>query len=174
MCVCVFFILFYLKNKLIAKHTHIFLITLLPNEERKWCDLAVFFLGLLKLYLPKLMRKQERKWRNGFWTKLAQQLATFSCLFFFFFFAFFSFQMSIYYLFIYFCIFCIYFFYSSFAFFFLFYIIIFLSLFLSFYIFYVLVLILYFLKRFYFIYFLRKKFWVFELFVLHKKKNDLN
>ena len=117
MCVCVFFILFYLKNKLIAKHTHIFLITLLPNEERKWCDLAVFFLGLLKLYLPKLMRKQERKWRNGFWTKLAQQLATFSCLFFFFF-AFFSFQMSIYYLFIYFCIFCIYFFYSSFAFFF--------------------------------------------------------
>ena len=84
MCVCVCFILFYLKNKLIAKHTHIFLITLLPNEERKWCDLAVFFLGLLKLYLPKLMRKQERKWRNGFWTKLAQQLATFSCLFFFF------------------------------------------------------------------------------------------
>ena len=85
MCVCVifYFILFLLRNKLIAKHTH-FLITLLPNEERKRCGLEVFTLGLPKLYLPKLMRKQERKWRNGFWTKLAQQLATFSCLFFFF------------------------------------------------------------------------------------------
>ena len=169
MCVCVFFILFYLKNKLIAKHTHIFLITLLPNEERKWCDLAVFFLGLLKLYLPKLMRKQERKWRNGFWTKLAQQLATFSCLFFFFF-CFFLFS-DVHLLFIYLFLYFLYiFFLLIICFFFLFYIIIFLSLFLSFYIFYVLVLILYFLKRFYFIYFLRKKFWVFELFVLHKKK----
>ena len=70
-------------------------------------------------------------------------------------------------LFIYFCIFCIYFFVLIICFFFFFSILSFFFLFI-FFMFWCSSFI--FSKDFILFYFLRKKFWVFELFVLHKKK----